>query len=73
MLALPTASRRSGELILHNERKLRRPEGSGVLIGDLYSEGSSASSTNEELWRAGGNSFLRVRELRCQKERHAHR
>ncbi len=30
----------------------------------LYTEGSSASSTNEELWRAG-NSFLLVRELRC--------
>ncbi len=30
----------------------------------LYGEGSSASSTNEELWRAG-NSFLRVREIRC--------
>ncbi len=30
----------------------------------LYGEGSSANSTNEELWRAE-NSFLRVRELRC--------
>ncbi len=54
----------SGELIPQKERKLRRSEGSGMLIGDPLGEGSSASSTNEELWRAE-NSFLRVRELRC--------
>ncbi len=70
MLAQPTRRatyRRalgSGELIPQKERKLRRSEGSGMLIGDPLGEGSSASSTNEELWRAE-NSFLRVRELRC--------
>ncbi len=50
---------RSGELIPHNERELRRSEGSGMLIGDP-SEGSNASSTYNELWRAE-NSFLRMR------------
>ncbi len=66
MLARPTRratyhrALESGELIPQNERELRRPEGSGMLIGALYSEGSSASSTNEELWRAE-NTFLRVR------------
>ncbi len=49
----------SGELLIpRSERELRRSEGSGMLIGDPLGEGSSASSTNEELWRAG-NSFLR--------------
>ncbi len=37
----------------------------------LYGEGSSASSTYEELWRAG-NSFLRVRELRFFLSRASH-
>ncbi len=41
---------RSGKLIPQNE--LRRSEGSGMLIGDPLSEGSNASSTNSELWRA---------------------
>ncbi len=51
----------SGELLIpQNERELRCSEGSGMLIGDLYCEGSSASSTNQELWRAE-NSFLRMR------------
>ncbi len=36
----------SGELILQNERKLRRSEGSGMLIGDPLGEGSNASSTH---------------------------
>ncbi len=45
---------RSGKLIRQNE--LRRSEGSGMLIGDPLSEGSNASSTNSELWRAE-NSF----------------
>ncbi len=31
--------------------KLRRSEGSGMLIGDPLGEGSNASSTNNELWR----------------------
>ncbi len=50
----------SGELIPQNERELRCPEGSGMLIGDPLGEESSASSTNKELWRAE-NSFLRMR------------
>ncbi len=50
----------SGELIPQNERKLRRSEGSGMLIGDPLCEGSNASSTDNELWRAE-NSFLRMR------------
>ncbi len=41
-------------------KRLRRSEGSGMLIGDPLDEGSSASSTDSELWRAE-NSFLRVR------------
>ncbi len=44
----------SRELIPQNE--LRCSEGSGMLIGDPLSEGSNASSTNSELWRAE-NSF----------------
>ncbi len=51
---------RSGELIPQNERELRRSEGSGMLIGDPLVEGSSASSTDGELWRAE-NSFLGMR------------
>ncbi len=53
---------RSGKLIPQNE--LRRSEGSGMLIGDPLSEGSNASSTNSELWRAE-NSF--ERELNTQE------
>ncbi len=40
--------------------KLRCSEGSGMLIGDPLGEGSNASSTDSELWRAE-NSFLRMR------------
>ncbi len=50
----------SRELIYQNERELRRSEGSGMLIGDPLGEGSNASSTYNELWRAE-NSFLRMR------------
>ncbi len=32
-------------------RELKRPEGSGMLIGDPLDEGSNADSTNNELWR----------------------
>ncbi len=54
----------SGELIPQKERKLRRSEESGMLIGDRLGEGSIASSTHNELWRAE-NSFLKnERELR---------
>ncbi len=50
----------SGELIPQKERKLRRSEWSGMLIGDPLGEGSNASSTDNELWSAE-NSFLRMR------------
>ncbi len=40
--------------------KLGRSEGSGMLIGDPPVEGSSASSTDGEPWRAE-NSFLGMR------------
>ncbi len=62
-LALPARALEGGELIPQNERKLRRSDGSGMLIDDPLGEGSSASSTHEELWRAEKPS-LRVRELR---------
>ncbi len=50
----------SGELIPQNERKLKRSEGSGMIIGDPLGEGSTASSTDNEFWRAE-NSFFRMR------------
>ncbi len=51
----------SGELLIpRSERELRCSEGSGMLIGDTLVEGSSASSTDGELWRAE-NSFLGMR------------
>ncbi len=62
MLARPT--RRATYHRALGSEKLRCSEGSGILIGDSLGEGSNASSTNEELWRAR-NSFLRVRGLRC--------
>ncbi len=40
--------------------KLRHSEESGMFLGDTLGEGSSASSTDGELWRAD-NSFLRMR------------
>ncbi len=36
----------SWELILQNERELRRSEGSGMLIGDPLGEGSNANSSD---------------------------
>ncbi len=62
-LVLPARALEGGELIPQNERKLRRSDGSGMLIDDPLGEGSSASFTHEELWRAE-KPFLRVRELR---------
>ncbi len=50
----------SGELIPQKERKLRCSEGSRMLIGDPLGEGSSASSTENGLWRAK-NSFFGMR------------
>ncbi len=61
-----------------SQRKFRRSEGSGVLIGDPLREGSNASSTNRrpitELWGAE-NSFFRMRWLSqtLRRERHAHK
>ncbi len=79
MLAQPT--RRATYHRALGVEKLRHSEGSGMLIGDPLGEGSSASSTDSELWRAensflrmratneelqrAGDSFVRVRELRC--------
>ncbi len=40
MLALPTASSRSGKLIPQNEWTFRRSEGSGILIGDPLIRGA---------------------------------
>ncbi len=57
---LSQSSLGSGELIPQNERELRHPKGSSMLIGDPQGEGTNASSTNKELWRAD-NSFLRMR------------
>ncbi len=59
MLARPTGERPITEL--WGAEKLGRSDGSGMLIGDPLVEGSSASSTDGELWRAE-NSFLRMRE-----------
>ncbi len=59
MLARPTGERPITEL--WGAEKLGRSDGSGMLIGDPLVEGSSASSTNGELWRAE-NSFLGMRE-----------
>ncbi len=59
----------SGELLIpQNERELRCSEGSGMLIGDPLCEGSNASSTNKELWRAGELILQNKRELRCPEE-----
>ncbi len=41
-------------------RPIRSSEESGMLIGAPLGEGSTASSTDNELWRAE-NSFLRMR------------
>ncbi len=62
MLARParraTYHRALGSGETQNERKLRRSEGSSMLINDPLGEGSNASSTDRELWRAE-DSFLR--------------
>ncbi len=67
MLARPTKRERpitelwgAEKLILQNERGLRRSEGSGMLKSDPLGEGSNASSTDSELWRAE-KSTLRMR------------
>ncbi len=67
MLARPTKRERpitelwgAEKLILQNERGLRRSDGSGMLIRDPLGEGSNASSTDSELWRAE-KSTLRMR------------
>ncbi len=51
----------SGELVPQNERENSDAQkGAACFIGDPLGEGSNASSTNNELWRAE-NSFLRMR------------
>ncbi len=66
MLARPTRratyprALESGELIRQNERKLRRSDGSGMLVDDPLGEGSKASSTDSKLWRTE-HSFPRMR------------
>ncbi len=45
---------------IYSERELRRSEGSGMLINDPLGEGSNASSTDSELWRAE-KSTLRMK------------
>ncbi len=48
----------SGELLIAwSERGLRCSDESGMLIGNPLGEGSNASSTNSELWRAEKSSF----------------
>ncbi len=59
-LALPARALEGGELIPQNERKLRRSDGSGMLIDDPLGEGSKVSSTDSKLWRAE-HSFSRMR------------
>ncbi len=57
-----------GELLIPQiEMELRSSEGSGMLIGDPLGEGSNASSTDSELWRAE-NSFLRMRGYSATNE-----
>ncbi len=69
---------------LWGAEKLGRSKRSGMLIGDPLAEGSSAGSTDGELWRAE-NSFLRMRGTQLpmrssraektqmpRRERHAH-
>ncbi len=51
MLARPTGERPITEL--WGAEKLGRSDGSGMLIGDPLVEGSSASSTDGELWKSG--------------------
>ncbi len=51
---------------LWGAERLGRSEGSGMLIGDPLVEGSSASSTDGELWRAE-NSFLGMRGTQLPK------
>ncbi len=67
MLARPTNRERpitelwgAEKLILQNERGLKHSDGSGMLISDPLGEGSNASSTDSELWRAE-KSTLRMR------------
>ncbi len=64
---LSQSSGRSENSFVRMRGKLRRSEGSGMLIGDPLGEGSNASSTNNELWRVE-NSLLRMRgNLDAQK------
>ncbi len=65
MLARPTSFERSTLSELWRVEKFRCSDGSGMLIGDPLGEGSNASSTNSELWRAENSSFrMRAQMLR---------
>ncbi len=72
MLARPTrratydGALGSGELILQNERELRRSEGSGMLIGDLLVRGAMLARPTR---RATYHRALGSRELIPQNER----
>ncbi len=65
MLALPTRALEGGELIPQNERKLRRSDGSGMLIDDPLGEGSKASSYRQQALEDGVLIPQNERELRC--------
>ncbi len=60
MLARPTRALEGGELIRQNERKLRRSDGSGMLIDDPLGEGSNTSSTNKESDRSQSSGEQRT-------------
>ncbi len=72
MLARPTSFERSTLSELWRVENFRCSDGSGMLIGDPLGEGSNASSTNSELWRAEKSSFrmmLRPARFKSQHER----
>ncbi len=55
----------SGELIPQSERKLRRSEGSSMLINDPLGEGSNASSINQGEQSIGCRGIREDQEGRC--------
>ncbi len=57
---LSQSSRERRNTDTQSERKLRRSEGSSMLIDDPLGEGSKASSTDSKLWRTE-HSFPRMR------------
>ncbi len=65
----------SGELISQHEGELRCSEGSGMLIGTLYGDGSNASSTDNGRsdTRATYHQAMGRGELHSQYERELRR